>query len=302
LTTAVTIPPPNKDFVPTKSFSPGDLTEIEHLLKNSAQRAYMGHRPSDVVNVLFIASRKQLDRAFHASGWSQAQRKSPMSLYRMYHALAKRMGYPSAPMNSLTLNGVSSAFVHQKSLDTVQKRHHVRVWQYPGQANIWLGAAAEDVGFRFELAHWTHSTDANVDSERAKVVDDLAFTGCVAAAGLVSRAPTDLPQDPKAKHPIVTDGDVAAVRLNDCLDPKLMPGVNGTPALHERGRLANTLIAFRDDLVRSNIFFTTYNTLISLAKRKAEPATAHTPQINAAPRGLDWLTRMTPPQSRSGGQ
>jgi len=300
LTTAVTIPPPNNDFVPTKSFPPGDLTEIEHLLKNSAQRAYMGHRPSDVVNVLFIASRKQLDRAFHASGWSQAQRKSPMSLYRMYHALAKRMGYPSAPMNSLTLNGVSSAFVHQKSLDTVQKRHHVRVWQYPGQANIWLGAAAEDVGFRFELAHWTHSTDANVDSERAKVVDDLAFTGCVAAAGLVSRAPTDLPQDPKAKHPIVTDGDVAAVRLNDCLDPKLMPGVNGTPALHERGRLANTLIAFRDDLVRSNIFFTTYNTLISLAKRKAEPATAHTPQINAAPRGLDWLTRMTPPQSRSG--
>src|SRR5947209_3897384 len=83
LTTAVPVPSPNTDFVPTKSFSRDDLTEIEHLLKNSAQRAYMGNRLSDVVNVLLIGSRKQMDRAFHASGWSQAQRKSPLSLYRM---------------------------------------------------------------------------------------------------------------------------------------------------------------------------------------------------------------------------
>ena len=82
--------------------------------------------------------------------------------------------------------------MHQKSLDTVQKRHHVRVWQYPRRANVWLGAAAEDVGFRFELTHWTHSTDPNIDSERAKVVNDLAFTGCVDAAGLLPRTPADL--------------------------------------------------------------------------------------------------------------
>jgi len=89
----MTVPPPHMDFVPTKLFSQDDLAEIEHLLKNSAQRAYMGNRPSDIVNVLLIGTRKQLDRAFHASGWSQAQRKSPMSLYRMFHALTKRMGY-----------------------------------------------------------------------------------------------------------------------------------------------------------------------------------------------------------------
>jgi len=210
------------------------------------------------------------------------------------------MGYPSAPMNSLTLNGVPSAFVHQKSLDTVQKRHHVRFWQYPGRANIWLGAAAEDIGFRFEGAHWTHSTDPNIDSERAKVVNDLAFTGCVDAAGLLPRTPADLVQDPKAEHPIATDGEVAAVRLNDCIHPKLMAGVDGTPPLQEGGRVTRTLTAFRDDLVRSNIFFTTYNTLLSVAKHKAELTTAHVPLINTEPRGLDWLNRMTPPQSPSG--
>jgi LssY C-terminus len=300
LTTSVTVPAPKMDSVPTKPFSRGDLAEIEHLLKNSAQRAYMGNRPSDVVNVLLIGSRKQMDRAFHASGWSQAHRKSPVSLFRMYDALTKRNGYPSAPMNSLTLNGVRSAFVHQKSLDTVQKRHHVRVWQYPRRADIWLGAAAEDVGFRFELAHWTHSTDSHIDSERAKVVNDLAFTGCVDAAGLLPRAPTDLAQNPKEEHPIVTDEDVAAVRLNDCIHPNLMAGERNTSGLRERGRLARVLTAFRDDVVRSNILFTTYNTLTSLAKRKPEPTTTHVPLIHGEPRGLDCLTPPTPLQSGPG--
>jgi len=106
----------------------------------------MESRPSDIVNVMFISSRSQLDRAF-ASGWSASQGKSPISLFRMYLALAKRYTYPSAPMNRLTLNGAPSVFVQQKSLDTVQKRHHVRLWQYPLHENIWLGAAAEDIGF-----------------------------------------------------------------------------------------------------------------------------------------------------------
>jgi hypothetical protein len=78
----------------------------------------------------------------------------------------------------------------------------------------------QDVGFPFQLTHWTHSTDRNIDSERAKVVNDLVFTGCVNAAGLLPRASADLLQDPKAKYPILTDGDVAVVQLNDCILPK----------------------------------------------------------------------------------
>ena len=290
LISPVTLPASEPDvLVPTESLSRTDLNDVADLLKNSAQRAYLGNRPSDLVNVLLIGTRSQMDRAFHASGWSLAQRKSPVSLYRMYHALTKRRGYPKAPMNALTLNGEPSAFVRQKSLDTVQKRHHVRLWQVPEQPNIWIGAAAEDDGFRFELTHWTHSTDPNIDSERAKVVNDLAFTGCVNAAGLLSRSSADLAQDPKEEHIILTDGDVAVIRLNDCMDPKLMAGVGEVSALPQHGRVTRTLSAFRDDLARSNMFSTTYNTVRLIAKRKAEPATIN-PRSDADPRGLAWLT------------
>ena len=69
--TTVELPAQNPNFLaPAKSFSRGDLTDIDHLLKKSAQRAYMRSRPSDIVNVVLIGSRSQIDRAFYASGWS----------------------------------------------------------------------------------------------------------------------------------------------------------------------------------------------------------------------------------------
>jgi len=291
LTAPATFSAPDADsYSAPEPFSRDDLADMELLLKNSAQQTYMGSRPSDRVNILLLGTRSQLDRAFHASGWwSQAQKKSPLSLYRMYHALTKRHGYPRAPMNALTLDGAPSALVQQKSLDTVQKRHHVRWWQYPQRENIWLGAAAEDIGFRFETTHWTHSTDPSIDGERAKIVNDLAFTGCVAAAGLLSRAPADQAQDPSAERPILTDGNVAVIRLNDCIHPNLMVGVGEKLASNPPGRLARAATAFRDDLVRSNMFFTAYNALRSLVRHKAEPTTTRTPLDTGEPRGLGWL-------------
>jgi LssY C-terminus len=254
-----------------KSFSREEAINAENLLNGSAQRARMGSRPSDIVNFLFFGSREQMDRAFHAAGWVQAERKSPMSLYRIYHALTRRIGYKRAPMNALTLNGVPSDFVYQKSLDTVQKRHHVRLWKVPQTADVWLGAAAEDIGFRFKLTHWTHSTAPKIDNEGAKIVNDLAFTGCLDALELLSRRSPDLVQDPNGKQMILTDNGLAVVRLNVCNNPKIMQGVDPASSADQRGRLSRGLGALSNDL-RQNIAFTTYNTLkLMTERRKLKP-------------------------------
>ena len=96
-----------------KQKHPDEIAEIHGLLKNSAQRARQGSHPSNVVNVLFLGSRQQMDRAFQAAGWSRAEGRSPISLYRMYYALTTRVGYRRAPMDILTLNGVPSDFEYQ---------------------------------------------------------------------------------------------------------------------------------------------------------------------------------------------
>jgi hypothetical protein len=271
------------------SFSPDEVREIHRLLNGSAQQARLGNHPSDLVNILFLGSRVALDRAFQAAGWSQAERKSPLSLYRMYYALTTRVGYRRAPMDTLTLNGVPSDFVYQKSLDTVQKRHHVRLWKEPHRTHVWLGAAAEDIAFRFQLMHWTHSTAPNIDVERAKVVNDLAFTGCLDAVGLVPRDSPELQQHPKGGRLILTDTDVAVVRLNTCNNPMTMPGVDTGSRLHSRGRLGREWASLRNDL-RLNVFFTTYNTLKFLAERRTLKPLRNAPGSDINPPGLGWLS------------
>jgi hypothetical protein len=271
------------------SFSPDEVSEVHRLLKGSAQQARQGTHPSDVVNVLFLGSREEVDRAFFAAGWSRADRKSPLSLYRMYYALTKRVGYRRAPMNTLTLNGVLPDFVNQKNLDTVQKRHHVRLWKEPHRANVWLGAAAEDIAFRFQWMHWTHSTAPDIDVERAKVVNDLAFTGCLDAAGLVPRDSSELLQHPKGERLILTDTDIAVVRLNSCQNPNTMPGVDATSTTNSHGRLSGEFASLRNDL-RLNVFFTTYNTVKFLVERRTFQSLRKASSSDINPPGLGWLS------------
>jgi hypothetical protein len=291
LTAPIQVPSSPEKPVGITSFSPDEIDEVHHLLNGSEPRARMGTHPSDIVNLLFLGSRAEMDRAFHAAGWSQAERKSPMSLYRMYHALTRRIGYSRAPMNTLTLNGLPSDFVYQKNLDTVQKRHHIRLWKEPGRADVWLGAAAEDIGFRFELMHWTHSTAPKIDNERAKVVNDLAFTGCLDAARLLPRDSRALLQDPKRERSISTDANIAVVRLNGCNNPTTMPGVHAIPPTDVRGRLSRSWASLRNDL-RLNVFFTTYNTLKLLSERRALKPLRKAPSIDIDPPGLDWLSSL----------
>lgn len=300
LTTQADVPQMFDNVVRIKPLSPGAKTDITRLLKISPSRAYLGSHPSDAVNVVLIGSPQAMNRAFQAAGWVPAQRKSPMALYRMYHALCYRHGYSNAPMNTLTLNGAPPAFVRQKSLDTVEKRHHVRFWQEPGEADVWLGTAAEDAGFRFERTHWTHVIHLRIDNERAKVVNDLAFTGCVETAGLLSRPRSDFNQNARAKRAVITDGKVAVVQLNSCHAPETMAGVGQTPTGPPREWVTRGMSAFRRDLIRSNIFFTAYNTMKLFGRKQGPPVAGHASVINAETRDLNWLSVTDPAIKASG--
>lgn len=225
-------------------------------------------RPSDRVNIVILGSRDQIDRAFHAAGWAGANGRSPMTIYRMYHSLVERIGYSMAPMQKLTLKGRPADAVYEKSLNTFSKRHHLRLWKEQ-ESGFWLSAASEDVSYKFHRMRLTHATDPRIDNERAKVVNDLNFTGCLESATLLAHNSTDEPdQSPRS---IVTDGGVALVRLNECRNPRSMPAVNFGPGRH--CRFVRGLVALRKDITRSNLVFLAYNTakLLHAKPRSQEP-------------------------------
>src|SRR5438552_360641 len=106
--------------------SAADIVDLHRIIaKLPRQRTGKGHNnSSDLVNILFLGSRESIDRAFHAAGWSGAQRTSIRSIYGMYHSMVQRIGYTMAPMQNLTLNGAPNDAGYQKNLNTFSKRHH----------------------------------------------------------------------------------------------------------------------------------------------------------------------------------
>ena len=79
---------------------------------------------------------------------------------------------------------------------------------------------------------------------------------------------------------------------------QLLEAVHQVEGLHRLRFTSPHPIGFRDDLVRSNMFFTAYNTVRSVAKHKVETA-SHTRPVRQDSPGSDWLTALAPPRKSS---
>jgi len=175
-------------------------------------------KDSDLTNVLFLGSEQQIEKAFEAAAWSSAARLNAMSKFETFRAMAEDRGYKEAPVSILMLDGRPPDLVFQKQTDTFNARHHVRIWHRPEQLygkDVWVCSATHDTGIAFSEQDRTfiHKVDGNIDHERAKVVNDLLFTGLVRGLALVDRpqAPTSLSNATGDK--LQTDGRMAVLRF-----------------------------------------------------------------------------------------
>lgn len=174
--------------------------------------------PSDLTNLLLVATEDALRRAFTEAGWTGATSLNPLSKFETLRALAEDRGYSEAPVSVLLLDGKPPDLVFEKTNDTFARRHHLRIWRRPGTVGgkpVWAVAATHDTGIDFSEADRTfiHRIDSQIDREREKVVDDLLFTGRVKAFD-----PMDRPQVPRQNRnatgdSIETDGRIAVLLL-----------------------------------------------------------------------------------------
>lgn len=243
---SIDLGPPVPERVPP--LAEGDRQRVQQFLATlPVQQAMVGRkRSSDLVNLLLLGSSSQVDAAFRGADWTGQNRRGALALFRMYHSLVQRMGYTNLPMAQLTLNGVRATRSYQKSLDTIAKRHHVRLWNQ-SDPSLWLGAATEDVGFALRHMHVTHAIDLAIDNERAKVVNDLWFAGCIESASLVARPSLRVRND--AGSPLVTDREIAVLRLKNC-DSAPIP----KPHTPRWTRAAEAFEAVAMDTARANPF------------------------------------------------
>ncbi|MBV8550129.1 MAG: LssY C-terminal domain-containing protein [Acidobacteriaceae bacterium] len=220
-----------------------------------------GRRVDDVINVAFMGSAQQLSDAFHDSGWYAAEQRTFGSLSRSYIAFNVKKTYPTAPVSKLLYQGKPPDLVFEKSLDTICKRHHVRIWNagsFEGQ-DIWLGAATHDTGVEFNRRTFllTHRIDKNLDAERDKIAVDLNFAGCSQS---VSYTPADGAHTADLNPSVVTDGRVAIFSLQACSQTEHPDADSAPPPPGNKvSRLIRRVVLeSRSYILRENVYYWAY--------------------------------------------
>ncbi len=219
--------------------------------------------PSDLTNLAFIGSADALQRAFAASGWVVVDTLTAESTYGTIRSVAENQGYRRAPMSILLLNGKAPDYAYAKTLNTFSKRHHLRIWTsketWEGQP-VWTSSSTHDIGIGFSKKNKTfiHLIDSNIDNERAKVVNDLIYTGCVSGVQLVTRP--WLPADAKngTGEDLITDGRIAVLELNDCRHALTDATASEALTIRTRGNhldrtTRQTVLTLKNNLFRDNV-------------------------------------------------
>jgi hypothetical protein len=163
-------------------------------------------RDGDMVNLIFVGTRAQVEQAFQNAGWDNTIR----SKYKaVWHAMKHPKDQVAMPMSRLYLFGRPQdlALAMEDPESTMTRRHHIRIWKTDYDLNgvpVWVGAATHDIGVEKDkrsLTSITHKIDPDVDAEREFVGQTLIKLQSGPKIGYV------LPADPVREATTATGGD-----------------------------------------------------------------------------------------------
>lgn len=177
--------------------------------------------PGDMVNLVMLGSRAQVEEATAAAGWKQVDRTVTEAAIRAAISVWQKKVYTEMPMSELYLfdRPQDYGFARAQPIKVVAERHHFRLWETDWKADdgetIWVGAGTFDAGFEEDkrTGSITHRIDPDVDKERDFIGETLN------AAGRVTDRAYLMPLDPVRQAttahggPYHSDGRVLVILL-----------------------------------------------------------------------------------------
>jgi hypothetical protein len=244
--------------------------EVEMLLTNMSSRTTTSKgKDADVVNLLFVGSREQIDSAFRAAGWMSSDHNSPRSVLRNFRAFLTLSNYPTAPVSTQFLDGQQQDLTWQKSFDSYGKRDHVRLWEQPETVlgeEAWLSAYTRETSAVLSVTNhkFIHHIDRNLDDGVNMLVRDLTLVGCVKSVRLLPRPELRETVTNATGDEMRTDGTLTVVELADCERPAI-ENTHSDPLIpiHPRSRFARYLrtqvLVYKSDVFRGNIIYSAFD-------------------------------------------
>lgn len=223
-------------------------------------------QPADFVNVALVGTAEQMDQAFHAAGWQHGDPTSAQSVLRELHAFLAFKNYPEAPISRQLLEGAPVSATWEKSLDSYEKREHLRVWARSdviGGQTVWLGAMTRETGATLSVKQhkFIHHVEADVDAGRGMLLRDLSLVGCVASVYYVERPGMERAAMNATGDAMRTDGSLAVAQLKGCENPVFEQQVADAPTVAARPHskfvryVRMQVLSFKSDVVRGNIVY-----------------------------------------------
>src|SRR5579872_392038 len=162
----------------------GGVAELSEMIKFLPPRTVDGQgREGDMLNLIFIAKKDDLEGAFERAGWVKTDKSKPVIFW---HLLRQRNHYAKLPMATLYVFGRAQTYSYAMPdpASIVARRHHLRIWKTDYQVNgtpIWVGAATHDVSIQIDIKKLRifHRIDPQVDAERDFIAGNLADTRLV---------------------------------------------------------------------------------------------------------------------------
>lgn len=245
-----------------------DSDDLRELTARMPYRAYAvpSNRPSDLMNILLVGSRDEIEAAFLAAGWTRPSAPSLRARIRGIRAVAERQSDAAFPMSKMIAGDRAPDMSWQKGLNDVRKRHHVRIWKQDATWNgqsLWIAAATRDIDFTFlrKGSALTHRIARDLDGERDKIAHDLAFTSCTDMVDWWDRPGAPTAARNATGDLMETDGELAVIKMNRCAAPRSV-SMESEP-LRSRPGFAKRLVrreilSIRSDFYRTNPYWRTY--------------------------------------------
>ncbi len=244
--------------------------DVEMLLQNKSPRTTTSKdKDADVVNLLFLGSREQIDTAFRAAGWVNSDHNSPRSVYKQFCAFLTLSNYHTAPMSMQYLDGQPQDLTWQKSFNSYGKRDHVRLWQESGTVlghEAWLSAYTRETGAVLSVTNhkFIHHVDRNLDDGVNMLVRDLTLAGCVKSVRLMPRPELRQTFMNATGDEMRTDGTLTVVQLDNC-DGQTIDYAHTSPLIPIRPRsrylryLRTQVLLYKSDVIRGNIIYSAFD-------------------------------------------
>lgn len=225
-------------------------------------------KEADVIDLVFVGSRAEVEQAFQSAGWKQSEHVSKGAVLHQFSAFLGKTNYATAPISAQWMDGHPADLTLEKTFDSYGKRNHVRIWAlektWEGEP-LWASAAVHETGATLSVRHkgFMHHVSEDVAEEQHMVVRDLEAAGCVDSIGSIARPDMDHMMQNATGEFFRTDGTLDVVRLKACEFDSRGAGFSDAPPPKPGSRAyrytRREILTVRSDLWRANCIYSLFD-------------------------------------------